>query len=56
MVAVAEMKGDLCTACHVRLRPAVTQQVRRNSDLVACDSCQRILYFTAPAAAAGATA
>jgi len=55
MVAVAEMKGDLCTACHVRLRPAVTQQVRRNSDLVACDSCQRILYFKpAPADAAAA--
>jgi predicted nucleic acid-binding Zn-ribbon protein len=47
MVAVAEMQGDLCTACHVRLRPAVTQQVRRNAELVACDSCQRILYFKA---------
>ncbi|MEO8480692.1 MAG: C4-type zinc ribbon domain-containing protein [Acidobacteriota bacterium] len=55
MVAVAEMQGELCTACHVRLRPAVTQQVRRNSDLVACDSCQRILYFRpAPADAAAA--
>lgn len=55
MVAVAEMRGDLCTACHVRLRPAVTQQVRRNAELVACDSCQRILYFRpAPADAAAA--
>jgi uncharacterized protein len=51
MVAVAEMKGELCTACHVRLRPAVSQQVRRNADLVACDSCQRILYYTKPAPA-----
>jgi predicted nucleic acid-binding Zn-ribbon protein len=55
MVAVAEMQGDLCTACHVRLRPAVTQQVRRNAELVACDSCQRLLYFKpAPAEAAAA--
>jgi uncharacterized protein len=46
MVAVAQMRGDICTACHVRLRPAVTQLVRRNSDIVACDSCQRMLYFT----------
>jgi predicted nucleic acid-binding Zn-ribbon protein len=45
MVAVAVMRGELCTACHVRLRPAVTQVVRRNSELVNCDSCQRILYF-----------
>jgi len=51
MVAVAEMKGDLCTACHVRLRPAVSQQVRRNAELVACDSCQRILYYTKPESA-----
>ncbi len=55
MVAVAEMQGELCTACHVRLRPAVTQQVRRNAELVACDSCQRILYFKpVPADAAAA--
>ena len=55
-IAVARMDGEICTACHVRLRPHVTQQVRRNDSLVQCDSCQRILYFTAPAAAAGATA
>jgi len=55
-IAVARMDGEICTACHVRLRPHVTQQVRRNDSIVQCDSCQRILYFTAPAAAAGATA
>ena len=55
-IAVARMDGEICTACHVRPRPHVTQQVRRNDSIVQCDSCQRILYFTAPAAAAGATA
>ncbi len=44
MMAVAPIEGDICGACHVRLRPAVTQQVRRNSDIVTCDSCQRILF------------
>lgn len=52
MVAIAPMQGELCTACHVRLRPAVTQQVRRNAEIIQCDSCQRILYFVPPAAAA----
>jgi len=52
-VAVAALHGELCTACHVRLRPHMTQQVRRNDAIVQCDSCQRILYFV-PAAAAGA--
>ena len=43
--AVAEMRAGHCTACHVRLRPTVEQHVRRNEDLVQCDSCQRLLYF-----------
>jgi predicted nucleic acid-binding Zn-ribbon protein len=47
MVAVAAIDGELCTACHVRLRPAVVQQVRRNNGIIVCDSCQRILYFVA---------
>ena len=49
-IAVAAMAGDICSACHVRLRPHVTQQVRRNDEIVQCESCQRILYFPAPAA------
>ena len=47
-VAVARMVGEICEACHVRLRPHVTQQVRRNDGIVQCDSCQRVLYFVAP--------
>ena len=47
-IAVARMDGEICTACHVRLRPHVTQQVRRNDSIVQCDSCQRILYAVAP--------
>lgn len=47
-VAVASMTKDTCNACHVRLRPHVEQQVRRNDSIVQCDSCQRILYFQAP--------
>ena len=44
MVAVSAIKGELCTTCHVRLRPAVIQIVRRHAEIVYCDSCQRILY------------
>ncbi len=44
MIAVAPMKGDMCGACNVRLRPAVSQNVRRATEIVQCDSCQRILY------------
>jgi predicted nucleic acid-binding Zn-ribbon protein len=48
-VAVARLNGDICEACHVRLRPHVAQQVRRNDSVVQCDSCQRMLYFIVPA-------
>jgi predicted nucleic acid-binding Zn-ribbon protein len=52
-VAVAEARDGICTICHVRLRPQVFNTVRRNDQIVQCDSCNRILYFTpvAPTAA-----
>jgi predicted nucleic acid-binding Zn-ribbon protein len=52
-VAVALASQGICTICHVRLRPQVFNSVRRNEEIIQCDSCQRILYF-APAAAADA--
>lgn len=48
-LAVAEARDGLCTVCHVRLRPQVYNEVRRNDSLIQCDSCTRILYFV-PAA------
>ena len=52
-IAVAEARDGLCTVCHVRLRPQIFNEVRRNDTLVQCDSCTRILYFVP---APGATA
>jgi len=50
-VAVAEARDGHCTLCHVRLRPQAFNTIRRNDDLVQCDSCQRFLYFAQSAAA-----
>ena len=47
--ALAEARDGLCTVCHVRLRPQVFNEVRRNASIIQCDSCTRILYFTPPA-------
>jgi predicted nucleic acid-binding Zn-ribbon protein len=44
-VAVAEARDGICTICHVRLRPQVFNTVRRNEEIVQCDSCNRILFF-----------
>jgi predicted nucleic acid-binding Zn-ribbon protein len=52
-IALAEAREGICTICHVRLRPQVFNNVRRNEEIIQCDSCNRILYFVhAPAAAA----
>jgi predicted nucleic acid-binding Zn-ribbon protein len=44
-LAVAEARDGICTICHVRLRPQVFNTVRRNEEILQCDTCQRILYF-----------
>ncbi len=52
-VAMATATRDgLCAACHVRLRPHVFQQIRLNDTIIQCESCQRILYYIPPPAAA----
>ena len=49
-VALSEARDGHCTQCHVRLRPQVFNEVRRNDGLIQCESCSRILYFVpAPA-------
>ena len=50
-IALATRDG-LCSACHVRLRPQVFQEVRRNDQIIQCGSCNRILYYIPPPAAA----
>ena len=50
-IAVSQARDGVCTICHVRLRPQVFNNIRRNDSIIQCDSCQRILYFS-PAAAA----
>jgi predicted nucleic acid-binding Zn-ribbon protein len=47
-IAVSKINNEICEACHVRLRPHVTQQIRRNDSIVQCDNCQRILYYIPP--------
>lgn len=51
-VVVAEARGGTCVVCHVRLRPQIFNEIRRNDTLIRCESCTRILYFVEPAAPA----
>ena len=50
-VAVAEARNGSCTACFMSLRPQVMAQVRRGDEIITCDNCNRILFFTPTEAA-----
>jgi uncharacterized protein len=43
-IGLAEAKDELCTACHVRIRPQVLADILRTGDIHVCDSCSRILF------------
>ncbi|HIE94626.1 MAG TPA: hypothetical protein EYQ83_17860 [Acidobacteria bacterium] len=54
-IAVVEARDGLCTLCNVRLRPQIFNQVLLNTELIQCDSCNRILYHGPNAKSAAAT-
>lgn len=49
--AVVRAVGGSCSACHVRLRPALYQALRLSGEIITCDSCKRILFYQDDAAA-----
>jgi uncharacterized protein len=53
-VALAEVREEKCTACGMRVRPHVFQEMRRaNSDeMFHCETCTRILYYCEPVSSA----
>jgi predicted nucleic acid-binding Zn-ribbon protein len=53
-LAMARAEKERCVVCQVRLRPMVYNTVRRNEEIVQCDSCQRILYYVPPSPAEAA--
>lgn len=52
-VSLAEVRDEKCSACGMRVRPHVFQEMRRaGSDQVFhCETCTRILYYVEPAPA-----
>jgi hypothetical protein len=47
-VAVAEAREGMCQVCHLKLRPQMYVDLKRNEEIVQCPACNRILYFEPP--------
>ncbi|MGH9847888.1 MAG: zinc ribbon domain-containing protein [Blastocatellia bacterium] len=50
-LALAEARDYSCQACRMKIRPQVFNDIRRGEQIIICESCSRILYFKAEAAA-----
>ena len=47
-VALAEALGGRCSVCHMALRPQFFQELKRGDQIMACESCTRILFYNPP--------
>jgi predicted nucleic acid-binding Zn-ribbon protein len=47
--ALAEARNAMCGECHVRIRPQLFQEIKRNDSIITCESCSRILFYVPPA-------
>lgn len=45
-IALAVVREDFCSACHMVLLPEVIDQALLGRDIVQCDTCSRILYHS----------
>ena len=46
--AVAEAVDGRCTACNIAIRLQFYQDLKKGDEILACESCQRILYYNPP--------
>jgi predicted nucleic acid-binding Zn-ribbon protein len=46
-VAVTRVEGETCGGCHTQLPPQLVVEVRKNDQLITCQSCGRILVYYA---------
>ncbi len=49
-VAVAEAAEGRCTGCHMAMRLQFFQDLKKSDQVMTCESCGRILYYSPPVA------
>ncbi len=43
--ALALVNGENCSACQMKLRPQLINEIRLGQQIIVCENCSRILYF-----------
>jgi uncharacterized protein len=46
--AVSPAVEGMCTLCHVKLRPQMWVDLKKNEELIQCPACSRVLFYEAP--------
>jgi uncharacterized protein len=49
-MAVAEAVDGRCSACNMAMRLQFFQDLKKGDEILACESCQRLLYYNPPVA------
>jgi len=49
-IALAEVVEGRCNQCHMALRLQYFQDLKRDDQILSCESCQRLLYYNPPIA------
>jgi uncharacterized protein len=47
-IGIAEVVGGRCGACNIALRPQYFQELRREDQVMICETCHRILIYHPP--------
>ncbi len=47
-IAIAEAVDGRCSVCHMALRPQFFQDLKKGDQVMACESCSRMLYYNPP--------
>jgi predicted nucleic acid-binding Zn-ribbon protein len=49
-IAMAEVVDGRCSACQIALRLQYFQDLKKDDQILSCESCQRLLYYNPPVA------
>jgi len=44
--ALSPITGEFCAMCHMRVRPQMLNEIRDKVNVILCENCGRILYWT----------